>query len=86
MATRARARAAGVKVAQHAPYFGPGYLATLQIQAACPEEELFEYLYIDREAELFADMPVPQRGRVAIPEGPRLGLDPDPEVIARYRV
>ena len=31
-------------------------------------------------------MPVPQRGRVAIPEGSGLGLDPDPEVIARYRV
>jgi len=86
MATRARAAAAGVKVAQHAPYFGPGYLATLQIQAAAPEEELFEYLYIDREAELFAGMPVPQRGRVAVPKGPGLGLDPDPAIIARYRV
>jgi L-alanine-DL-glutamate epimerase-like enolase superfamily enzyme len=86
MATRTRARAAGVKVAQHAPYFGPGYLATLQIQAAAPEEELFEYLYIDRAAELFPGMPLPQRGRVAVPEGPGLGLDPDPEVIARYQV
>jgi L-alanine-DL-glutamate epimerase-like enolase superfamily enzyme len=86
MATRARAAAAGVRVAQHAPYFGPGYLATLQIQAASPEEELFEYLYIDREAELFPGMPVPRRGRVAIPDGPGLGLDPDPGVIARYRV
>ena len=50
MAARALARSAGVKIAQHAPYFGPGYLATLQILAAAEDEELFEYLYIDREA------------------------------------
>jgi L-alanine-DL-glutamate epimerase-like enolase superfamily enzyme len=86
MATRAIAREAGVKVAQHAPYFGPGYLATLQIQAASEEEELFEYLYIDREADLFAGMPLPERGRVSIPDGPGLGLDPDPGIIARYRI
>lgn len=86
IATRALAEQAGVKVAQHAPYFGPGYLATLQLQAASREEELFEYLYIDREAEIYAGMPVPERGRVPIPEGPGLGLGPDPEVLARYRV
>jgi len=86
LAVREAATRAGVRVAQHAPYFGPGYLATLQLQAACAEEEPFEYLYIDREAELFRGMPLPERGRVAIPEGPGLGLDPDPEVIARYRV
>ena len=86
LAVREAAARAGVRVAQHAPYFGPGYLATLQLQAAAAEEEPFEYLYIDREAELFRRMPLPERGRVAIPEGPGLGLDPDPEIIARYRV
>jgi L-alanine-DL-glutamate epimerase-like enolase superfamily enzyme len=86
MATRALARKAGVKVAQHAPYFGPGYLATLQLQATSAEEEPFEYLYIDREAELYPGMPLPQQGRVLIPDGPGLGMDPDPDVIARYRV
>ena len=86
MATRAVAAEAGVKVAHHAPYFGPGLLATLQILSASADEEYLEYLYIDREAELFPGMPVPERGRIAIPQGPGLGLDPDPEVLARYRM
>lgn len=86
MATRARAAAAGVRVAHHAPYFGPGYLATLQVLATAPDEEWFEYLYIDRAAELYPDMPLPRRGRVAVPEGPGLGADPDPDVLTRFAV
>ena len=86
MATRARAAQAGVAVAHHAPYFGPGYLATLQVLATAPEPEFFEYLYIEREADLFAGMPLPTGGRIAVPDGPGLGLDPDPDVLARYRV
>lgn len=86
MATRKLAYAAGVTVAQHAPYFGPGYLASLQLLAASPDEELFEYLYIDREGDLFANMPVPEGGRVAIPEGPGLGMDPDPKMLERFAV
>jgi L-alanine-DL-glutamate epimerase-like enolase superfamily enzyme len=86
MTTRSLAHEAGVKVAQHAPYFGPGYLATLQVQAASQVEELFEYLYISREADPYPDMPLPRKGRVRVPDGPGLGLDPNPDVIARYRV
>lgn len=86
LGTRRRARTAGVKVAQHSPYFGPGYLASLQLLAAAEEEELFEYLYIDREAELIGGLPVPQGGRVAIPDGPGLGLEPDQAVLERYAV
>ena len=86
MATRARAAQAGVAVAHHAPYFGPGYLATLQVLATAPEPEFFEYLYIEREADLFAGMPLPTGGRIAVPDGPGLGLDPHPDMLARYRV
>lgn len=86
MAARALARDAGVKIAQHAPYFGPGYLATLQILAAAEDEELFEYLYIEREADLYRGMPTPKGGRVVVPDGPGLGLDPDEATLARYRV
>ena len=86
LATRRRARAAGVRVAQHSPYFGPGYLASLQLLAAAEEEELFEYLYIERQADIFRGLPVPAAGRVAIPEGPGLGLDPDPAVLERFTI
>ena len=86
MAARARAAEAGVGIAHHAPYFGPGYLATLQVLATAPGEEWFEYLYIDREVDLFGDMPLPQAGRVTIPDGHGLGADPDPAVLERYAV
>ncbi|WP_136686077.1 mandelate racemase/muconate lactonizing enzyme family protein [Falsirhodobacter xinxiangensis] len=70
----------------HSPYFGPGYLATLQIAAALLDEPLFEYLYIWPEAWLYTETPKPVAGRVAIPQGVGLGFEPDPEMIAKYRV
>ncbi|WP_418025256.1 mandelate racemase/muconate lactonizing enzyme family protein (plasmid) [Paracoccus sp. TD-10] len=69
----------------HSPYFGPGYLATLQVCATLPDAPLFEFLYVEPDAWLYRDMPLPQAGRVAIPQGPGLGLEPAPEIIARYR-
>ena len=86
MATRKMAKEQGVKIAHHAPYFGPGYLATLQILANAPQEELFEYLYITREADLFGGIAAPVNGRVQVPDGPGLGADPDPAILARYAV
>ncbi|SIS69588.1 mandelate racemase/muconate lactonizing enzyme family protein [Paracoccus saliphilus] len=76
---------AGLGVMPHSPYFGPGYLATLQLCAVLGEGSLFEYLYVRPDAWLFDGMPVPDAGRIAVPDGPGLGFDPDPEVIARYR-
>ena len=70
----------------HSPYFGPGYLATLQMAAMEPAIGLVEYLYVKPEAWLYQNMPQPERGNIPIPTGPGLGLDPDPDVIARYRV
>ena len=86
METHRLAKAAGVRVAHHAPYFGPGLLATMQVLATVEDEGWLEWLYVGREASLFRGMPVPRDGRIAIPDGPGLGLDPDPDVIARYRV
>lgn len=79
-------REAKVPVAPHSPYFGPGYLATLQMAAADEGFEIFEYLYIEPEAVPYREFPWPENGAVPIPDGPGLGMDPDPEVIDRYRV
>lgn len=82
--THRLAREAGVTVAHHAPYFGPGLLATLQVLAAVEDEGWLEWLFVGREASLFPGMAEPEGGRIAIPDGPGLGWDPDPEVLARY--
>ncbi len=76
----------GLRLMPHSPYFGPGYLAALQMAAVEPRFELFEYLYVKPEAFLFPGMPLPEKGAVAVPDGPGLGIDPDPAVIERYRV
>jgi L-alanine-DL-glutamate epimerase-like enolase superfamily enzyme len=80
------AATAGRTLMPHAPYFGPGYWATLQLMAAQPHCELFEYLYIEPEAWLDPSIPLPKAGEVRVPERPGLGFEPDEAVIAKYRV
>ena len=43
----------GVAVAPHSPYFGPGFIATLHIIAAMPDNPLVEVLWLDMEANPF---------------------------------
>ncbi|HEX5613418.1 MAG TPA: mandelate racemase/muconate lactonizing enzyme family protein [Burkholderiales bacterium] len=75
----------GVKLAPHAPYFGPGALATLQLLAALAEAARFEYFYLDTDATLYGDALLPSSGEIALPARPGLGADPDPDVLRRYR-
>lgn len=70
----------------HSPYFGPGYMATLQMAAIEPAFEQFEYLLVQPESWLYSEMPLPERGLVPIPSGPGLGMDPSLDQIERYRV
>jgi len=81
----ALAEAANVAVVPHSPYFGPGLLATLHILAAAPQEMLVERLYVDFDAPLFGDLVNAPGGMMTVPDGPGLGCDPDPALIARYR-
>jgi D-galactarolactone cycloisomerase len=79
------ADAHNITVVPHAPYFGPGLLATLHLLAAYPPASLFERLYVDLEASLFGDATDPRGGEMRVPQGQGLGHDPDPAVVARYR-
>jgi L-alanine-DL-glutamate epimerase-like enolase superfamily enzyme len=78
-------RMQGVRTIPHSPYFGPGFIATLHIAAALPDEPLIEVLWLDMEANPFDPWVRASGGRVAVPQGPGLGCDPDPDVLARYR-
>jgi L-alanine-DL-glutamate epimerase-like enolase superfamily enzyme len=80
------AEAFGVEVVPHSAYFGPGLLASIHCIAAMPRESLVERFYCD-----FVDNPLgeaihPRRGRMAVPQGPGLGVDPDPKLLEKLRV
>jgi D-galactarolactone cycloisomerase len=79
------AEAAGVTLVPHSPYFGPGLLATLHFLAAQPREPLVERIYATLEPDLFGGVTNAKNGTLAVPQGPGLGVDPDPAVIARYK-
>jgi len=81
----ALAEAFNVRLAPHTPYFGPGLLAGLQLNAACPAADmLVEWFYFDLETTLYGDAIVPRDGYIALPRGPGLGFDPDAAVLAKY--
>jgi L-alanine-DL-glutamate epimerase-like enolase superfamily enzyme len=45
---------------------------------------MIEWRYLDLEAHIFGDALNPEGGRIKVPQGPGLGIDPDPDVIRAY--
>ena len=79
------ADSAGVTLMPHSPYFGPGFLATLQLAAARGQPgAMIERYHMDIEASLYGELINPVNGAFAVPQGPGLGRDPDPDVIKTY--
>lgn len=83
---QALAEASAVRVMPHAPYFGPGFLATLHLLAASAKPGLVERFYVALEAGLYGAATDPAGGCFEPPEGPGLGIEPDADVIRTYRV
>ena len=80
------AREAGAVYAPHSFYYGPGYLASLHMAAACPNNPLMEQPYFALEAYPFGENALAEKGEVTLPTGPGLGFDPDSEFLKAYRV
>ena len=78
--------ALGVRVVPHCAYFGPGFLASLHLVAAMPDRPMMERLFVDLAASPFSPWTEAVEGMLTVPDGPGLGCDPDPDVVARYRV
>ena len=83
----ALADAYGVAVVPHSAYFGPGLIASIHCIAAMPNGGL-----VERYDAEFAVNPVhdairpDSKGCIAVPQGPGLGIDPDPKVVEKLRV
>jgi L-alanine-DL-glutamate epimerase-like enolase superfamily enzyme len=76
----------GVSLIPHSPYFGPGFLATLQLMSV-RDEGFIEVFYMKRAACLWRGrIDIDANGSVEVPQGPGLGYEPDKEVMERYRM
>jgi len=83
----ALADAHGVAVVPHSAYFGPGLIASIHCIAAMPGESLVERYDADFVVNPLHDAIMPDRnGCLPVPQGPGLGVDPDPAVVAKLRV
>lgn len=76
----------GVKLVPHSPYFGPGLLASMHMAASFEHETMIEYSFVELGASPLGDAIAVRDGRVTVPTAPGLGRDPDPDIIARYKV
>jgi D-galactarolactone cycloisomerase len=81
----ANANKANVAVAPHSAYFGPGLIATAHLVAALARAPMVERLYCDLTESPFGDWYEPVDGYLAVPQGPGLGIDPDPDILDRLR-
>ena len=76
----------GVRLVPHSPYFGPGFLATLQLMAL-RNDGFIEVYYMKRAACLWRGrIDVDADGCIEAPQGPGLGFEPDRDVMEQYRV
>jgi L-alanine-DL-glutamate epimerase-like enolase superfamily enzyme len=83
----ALADAYGVEVVPHSAYFGPGLLASIHCIAAMPKETLVERYDADFDLNpLHGAIDPGADGRIAVPQTPGLGLDPDMTVVEKLRV
>ena len=80
------AASCGAVVMPHAPYFGPGYWASIQLMAARDVCEQFEHLYIEPEAYLDIEVPLPVNGSISVPDRVGIGFEPNPELLEKYAV
>jgi L-alanine-DL-glutamate epimerase-like enolase superfamily enzyme len=77
----------GVRLAPHSPYFGPGFLATLQLMSLRDDSSFVEVFSMKRAACLWRGrIDVDANGDVEVPQGPGIGYEPDKAVMEQYRV
>ena len=81
----ALAEAHSVELVPHCAYFGPGNLASIHIVAALPTDTLFENIYANFEGDPYGGAMLAKEGKISVPTGPGLGVEPDMAVVEKYR-
>jgi L-alanine-DL-glutamate epimerase-like enolase superfamily enzyme len=80
------AAARGATVMPHTFYHGPGLLAAVHVTAALGAgDAMIEWRHSSLEAWVYGAAFKPEHGRIQVPQGPGLGIDPDPDVLRGFR-
>ena len=81
----AAAEAHAIELVPHCAYFGPGNLASIHLVAGLPTDTLLENIYANLEASPFGTAMLAKEGKVEVPSGPGLGIEPDMQIVEKYR-
>jgi D-galactarolactone cycloisomerase len=81
----AAADAHSVELIPHCAYFGPGNLASIHLVAALATDTLLENIYANLEASPYGEAMLAADGKVRVPTGPGLGVDPDLAIVEKWR-
>ncbi len=74
-----------ITVMPHTCYDGPGLLAGIHVPAVHGTAgTMIEWRFFDLEAQIYGGALTPEDGRIQVPQGPGLGIDPDPDVIRAH--
>jgi D-galactarolactone cycloisomerase len=77
----------GVNVVPHSAYFGPGLIASMHCIAAMTAESVVERFDCDFKETPMGDWINPKKnGCFELPQGPGLGVEPDPKLIKKLRI
>jgi L-alanine-DL-glutamate epimerase-like enolase superfamily enzyme len=75
-----------IPVMPHSFYDGPGLLAAVHVTAAFgTADSMIEWRWFDLEATIYGSALKQKGGRISVPQGPGLRIDPDPDVVRDYR-
>lgn len=80
------AHAAGVHIDPHAPYYGPGLIASVHCLAGMTDGSLCEYFFADLVERPLGDIGVPRDGFIEVPKNAGLGIEVDERLLAKYAV
>jgi L-alanine-DL-glutamate epimerase-like enolase superfamily enzyme len=73
-------------VVPHSAYFGPGLLASIHVCAAQAQQPWVERFYCDFAENPLGEAINPKNGCFTIPQGPGLGVDPDPVLLKKFAI
>ena len=75
-----------ISVMPHTAYFGPGFLATLQLASLMEKDTYIERFYLDIDQEFYPNFKRALNGKYKLPSGPGLGIDLDYNKLSKYEI